>query len=296
MSSSSIVKIGFIIIGVFVFWQSQSIAQDIKLEYGIKDGQKVRYKRVVQENQFAELHSSISSRVVKNKEAFLSIEGKDKNDSGLEMTFLQDTVFVNESPPPEKTATTVDIDNILSGIPVQIKMSSTGELQDATALESIVTKKNLASYGFNEKQLAQSAMFLPRLPKLPVSIGQTWSDAQKDTIVPYPSLGKDNSMRIHSSTVTYRAEEMEELLGYTCLKVSWSAESSIEEKHIDGPQERFSEDNILTHGNYYFAPEEQLLIKLEQDVETESTTVFHGKNSGSIPYTNIMKTTITIQR
>lgn len=271
-------------------------AQEYNLTYRLPEGQTLKYKRIVEENAFAQLHSNLTAEIFKKNEAFLNITGIESGDDELVMIYLQDTVFVEETPPPPDAAQSVTINNILSQIPIRLTITPRGELKEAVPQKGILALKGLVDQNLSERQLAAMAMFLPKLPDDPVIAGKMWTIATKDTVVPYPNLGERNSLRIQTVNISYRAEGMEKLDGRNCMKITWSGSTLTEEKYIEGGLERYVEETVATDGSYHFDVKNGVLVAMEQQADTEMTTAYYGEKSGIVPYSNKLHTSIRLQK
>ncbi len=280
---------------LLLFSTESADAQQYKLRYEYQPGKIYKYKRVSEEQAYGELHANLAGSMDKRTESYFSYTGTKKDKQSLSIAFYQDTVYVQETPPPPDNSKAGQFDNILSQSKIVFDISTRGELQNVAIPESFTRKKNLQQYESAEKRLAQMGLYLPVLPEEPVSPGKTWVVTKADTLVPDTRMGKENSLRILTTTVTYTAAEIVKYEGKSCMKVTWDALVMNEEKQIERNQERFQEEKTTTTGAFYYALDEHILAGLEQQSQVESTMVLYGKDNGIIPFNQVSNVTITLQ-
>ncbi|MAT39774.1 MAG: hypothetical protein CL946_09245 [Ectothiorhodospiraceae bacterium] len=269
--------------------------QSYDLRYGISDGQALSYKNLVNEDTYLELHTNLSTSVKKNSEIHYSLKGIASPEGTVEYVFVQDTNYVRELPPPPDNPDEIDMDNLLTKIPVQIRLTEKGEPLDVKALESAIGRKGLqGKIQLNDRQIAQFALTLPVLPAQPIEVGDSWEVSTSDTLVPRRDLGEANSLRLERSKALYKATGLKTIGKYECVVVEWDADVITEQKTIEGGLEQFFEETTSTTGEYCFAPEAGLVVEMSQRVELEATTVIFGDQEGMILNTSTKESELTL--
>jgi hypothetical protein len=125
----------------------------------------------------------------------------------------------------------------------------------------------------------------------------TWTESTSDTATPSQTIGgvgEGRGLRLASSKTTFTVEGTVQVLGYSCLKITWKGGSLLESKMLFPATELFTEETISSSGTLFFAPSEGLLVQLAVLTEKESTRVVYGRESELSPSSSTLETTIQL--
>ncbi|MDH7515898.1 MAG: hypothetical protein QHI48_08505 [Bacteroidota bacterium] len=261
-------------------------AQEYDLVYRFPKGKELRYKRVEKTTALGQTQTGLSADMDKTVETFFTLKPERAGDGNIVAVFLQDTAYVDDRSVSSTTMGTgaVNFDNVLTKKPVRLTFTAKGELRSAEPLLPLSLPGSVVPV--QERALARQAMFLPVLPKHPVKIGGTWTDAASDTTYPKtndPRLGPGEGMRISSVRTVYSVDSLVSLAGHTCLVINWKGSIRIESKMIYKGSENFAEEETNLTGTMYFAVREGILHRLVLSSKRESTTAIFATASEIIP-------------
>jgi hypothetical protein len=275
-------------LAVFLLTVAGASGQPFDLRYSLKDGSTLKYKKLESTKSVAQTVRGNFADLDKNTEAFCILTAEKSEGGDLVYVFLQDTVYVEDhSQSAAGAAKPFDFLNAISKKPIRVRMSSKGDLRSATPLAPLdVTGSPMP---VSEKVLTRQAAILPALPLRGLKVGDTWTDAVKDTTRPKqrdPRFGEGKGARYTAITTSYSVDSLVPLGGHRCLKITWKSAVSIETKMLFAGNESFTEEASSSSGAMYFDPARGVLVDLSVRTEKESTTAVFSRESEVIPTTS----------
>ncbi len=161
---------------------------------------------------------------------------------------------------------------------VEIEFDKLGKVLQVTLLDSFPQPAGMMRMGAIDPKLAFKRL-LRELPDRPVDLGDTWTKVTIDSI---SVMG----MKLNVTTdPKFTLVGEEEMLGYKCLKVTYTGNVSVEGKGSQMGNEFFFEGSGKAEGTFYFAPEEGLLVSEEVITDQEMTIAISGQVNMTIPQT-----------
>ena len=266
---------------------ADAAAQSRDLRYVLKEGATLKYKKLETMKSEAQTIRGLYADIDKNTEAYISLKAEKAVGGDLVYVFLQDTAFVEDR---SQSASTVpkgfDFQNAISKKAIRVRISTKGDLRDAVPLVPI----DLSSSGMpiSERVLARQAAIFPALPLRSVKVGDTWTDAVKDTTHPRQKdsrFGNGTGTRYTSIRTTYSVDSLVKHNGYMCLKITWKGTISTEGKMIFQRADSFNEEESAVSGSLYFAAGDGLLVELAVHTGKEATSAMFSTESEVIPIT-----------
>jgi len=276
---------------IVIFPAFLSAQESFTLRYKSPSPSMLRYKRTEATKAQSQTQTGLSANIDRTTETFLQTTFEDSEDGKLTFHYLQDTAFVDEKSEQQG----VDLQNILTKKRVQVVMSDQGVLIAAKP-EVPLELPAILRQTINEGMLAKQAMIFPPLPQRALISEMTWNEHSADTSHPlqiYAGLGEGSGLRYVTTEISYKVDSILNLLGHTCVTLTWSSSIGVESKMIFRDTEIFNEETTTTHGTLYFDAVRGILVKLELDSEKNGTTAIFGKEPAIVPTTS--KTKITIQ-
>ncbi|MBL0175673.1 MAG: hypothetical protein IPP94_10480 [Ignavibacteria bacterium] len=278
-------------LALFLLAFAGASGQPFDLRYAMKDGAVLKYKKLESTKSVAQTVRGNFADMEKSTEAFCLLTAEKPEGGDLVYIFLQDTVYVEDhSQSAAGGAKSFDFLNAISKKPIRVRMSSKGDLRGAVPLAPIDI--SASPVPVSERTLTRQAAILPVLPLRGLKVGDTWTDAVKDTTRPKqrdPRFGEGNGARYTAIRTSYSVDSLVTLRAHRCLKITWKSTVSIETKMIFAGSESFTEEASSNSGSMYFDPARGVLVELSIRTEKESTTAVFSRESEVIPTTSTVE-------
>jgi hypothetical protein len=262
----------------------------------MKEGRALKYKKLESLKSVAQTVRGLYADIDKNSEAYATVTGEKAEGGDLSYVFLQDTAYSEDkSVSAARAQKNFDFQNAISKKPIRVRMSAKGDPRGATPLAPIDV--SASGMPISERMVARQAAIFPALPLRSVKVGDTWTDAVKDTAAPKqkdPRLGEGAGVRYTSISTTYRVDSLVKRNGYSCLKITWSGTVSIEGKMIFPQADSFNEETSAVSGVLYFAANEGVLVELMVRTEKEATNAMFTLESEVVPITSTTETRLLL--
>ncbi|MFZ1731873.1 MAG: hypothetical protein WBQ23_13220 [Bacteroidota bacterium] len=272
-------------------------AQTYELRYKLQINKDYRFKQVEETSAMAQSSDGRGTQIERKTIRYFTITIEKSGVEGIQYVFVQDTAIVEESGEDASIQQQyIDFQNILTRKPVRVRQSSTGIIESTVALEPL-NAETVLGRGATDAMFLQRAALLPSLPAKKLEPLMTWAETQRDTLYPSkdnPQVGRGTGVRFIANSTNYTVGSSEQKEGFSCLKVSWISNASLEEKIIYPSLEEFTEDNTETTGDLYIDLETGIPVNLDVYTTQENTRALFGKQSNVIPSSVRTHTTLEL--
>ncbi len=272
-------------------------APNLRLQYNLEEGKEYRFKEIEETTALAQSSDGRGTQIERRTTRYFTISVEKCGSEGVQYVFVQDTAIVDESGEDASIRQQYQVfQNIITQKPIRVVQSQTGNTVSTAALQPLNLEAVLGR-GANDAMFTQRAALLPALPDRELTAGLTWKEAQRDTLFPtksIPQVGRGSGVRYTARATEYTIGAVEMKEGYSCLKVSWKGNSSLEEKIIYSSLEEFTEDNTETTGDLHIDIETGIPVKIDIYSNQENTRALFGKQSNVIPSSVRTHTTLEL--
>jgi hypothetical protein len=266
------------------------------LRYSFEQGQKLQYKRTEKAKILSQTSDGMSATIDRTTANYYSVSIEKGSGSEIAFRIVQDTAITTEQSGVDEPGDKLDLQNLISKKPIEITMSPLGDLKTVRPLVALRISE-LLGQAVNDTVWAKQVMIFPALPKKALAPGMTWTDARNDTLYPkrtLPKFGAGSGKLIQSLTTIYNVDGLEDIGGFSCLKLSWRGRRFFESKMIYSAMEEFVEEETNTSGSLFFALKQQMVVKTTEKIEKESTRAIFGKEHTVIPASTTTETTLEL--
>ncbi|MCB2203950.1 hypothetical protein KQI65_04320 [bacterium] len=260
-------------------------AQQFELSYRLaKDTYK--FKQLEETNALGQTNDGRTTEINRKTTRYVTVEIESVGANGISYRSVQDTAIVEESTTdPRIQQQNLIVQNILTGKPVLVRQSPSGLTMENRALQPLNASRMLGPSA-NDAMFTPRAVILPILPTRPLEVGMRWTETHADTLNPsktIPQYGTGNGVRYLQSSTEYVVEELQEVAGKRCVKISWKGLSSMEEKLIFSRLEEYNEETTKSSGEMLVEIDSGLPRHVDVYADKEATRAFFGGESSVIP-------------
>ena len=271
-----------IIFGLIVFSlnnEALSGSDARRLQYKFKKGNTLNYRLSQKMEQLMEMMGAEQSSDSETEATYeITLEGQ--NEAGnlvYTMALSSFKLYIGML-----DSTLRDPDGLI-GKRVRKEISPDGDQISSTEVDSIKLE------GMLGQQFTSHTEFFPDLPRDALEVGKAVKQTDVDT------TKRRGGLVISKTEMEYSLVGEETRNGYKCVKLSYKGTVNIEGNGVyQGMMKYFLEGDGDVEGVIYFAPDDGILVSVENQSEVELTAAFTGQQSMTVPITQTSKSSITL--
>ena len=254
----------------------------ISLTYKLEKGKTYRYasQSDIQSVQTM-MGNEVSTTIGSNSVARLTVEDVDKEGNITIVTALDSIVVKSHS--PQRDTTMVNPFGIV-GKRTRDLITKYGQTLKSTIIDTV-----RMPMGMGGRRVSASSFLLDFGDKA-VKVGDSWDRTKTD------SLDQMGGKMYLTSHITYTFVEPAEMQGYKCYKITSKGTTSYQGKGQMMGMSVFTEGTGTVNGTIYFAPDEGILVESESTSQQELTSAMTGQQNMTIPISQSIKSTTTLQK
>ena len=186
----------------------------------------------------------------------ISMTGEDVGPNGemILIAKVDDNISKIDSPMMKDTARVI---KEINGKRVRLTVTTMGKTVKTEAVDPVEVTPAMQMSGGGSPSDYMRSLFA-KLPEQAVGVGDTWKQTQPDTV------NAQGFNMIMKPDVTFKIEGTEKFGGYDCLKISFEGPSSQYGTGSRNGMDLVLDGTVKVKGIAYFAPNEGLLIGVEQ--------------------------------
>lgn len=253
------------------------------VKYKMKKGTELNYTvtskmEMIQEvmGSEQEMESTLTAKV------YLSSEGADSNGNFTYIMVYES--FVTEVYNAMMDSTITDPKGIV-GKRIKKVVMPNGDQIESIELDTLDLGVLGRGGGFSSEQ-----EFLPNLPSQALKMGETVSMNDID------STHSNGGTIIRNGDFEFTLIGKESMLGYDCLKIEMKGTVALEGDGKFGAMQFFIEGDGEVASTIFFAAKEGILVSQESLIDLEMTIAVTGQQNMTIPMTQSIKSTLTLEK
>lgn len=273
-------KILLIVFFIFTFLTFTQInaQNEYKLKYNYKKGESLQYINDMNVNSIVQvMGQEMKTATLAKITLGLKVDGVKENNNMVLISTI-DSGFVKVQSPRQDTTISL---NFLAGKKSKLEVSQLGKTVSKEIVDTI-NNPLLGAIGNQEN------FRLFNLPENPIKIGESWNSL--DTVSMDMMGGKVTNISNYKNILAGK----EEILGYKCLKITFTGDNKSEGNVSVMGQKLFLEGTGKMSGTVYFEPVKGIIVQIESNNDMEMTMATTGEQNMIIPVTQSVKNNMKI--
>lgn len=242
----------------------------IVLSYRPNPGDIFDYERIMEDTNTMERMGQSLETTSSSKYAF-QIE-TEQVDSLIHFVLILDTVSHSFKGP--QGAQAIDFGDI-KGKKIRASITLHGDQKDLVPIDSLPTPK-LGDQPMEGDAKGWFSLPLFKVPDRPMKIGDSWTDAKRDTTTQIDSTRQSTRTYIKNSKTQYTVLGEETKLGLACLHLQVETQYSSQSRVKTSDSQISAEGDGETKGQAWFAYKEGILVEFSYSGFYEGTTAITG--------------------